>query len=435
MEDHRWAPYTQMQNYAQKEPMIIEKAEGIYVEDSQGRRYMDGHAGLWLANIGYGRQEVVDAIYQQMSSLSWFSSFGGTANPPSLALANHLAKRLEPEGMSRFFFTSGGSESVETALKIARQYWRLKGQPLKNKLVGRKYAYHGVTFGALSVSGLYMNRRMFEPLVGNSLHVEAPYCHECPFSLQHPSCQLACADDLERRILFEGPETIAAFIAEPVQAAGGVIIPPDDYLQRVAAICKKYDVLLILDEVVTGFGRLGSAFGARYYGVKPDLMTFAKGLTSGYMPLGATATTEEIFSAFLAGPMDGLELRHGTTYSGHPGATAAALANLTILDREHLTENAATMGQVLRSGLLQLQEKYPHLIQDASALGLLGRIKLENEGTPGSVGAQFTQDVLGRGLILRAMGDVVTFSPPLCITETEMHTLLATVDDALQKMA
>lgn len=434
-QSRRWGPYTNMRELSQSGPKIIDRAEGVYVYDTEGRRYIDGHGGLWLANVGYGRREIVDAIARQAEALAWFPSFGGFANAPSMALADRLVELTKPEGMGHVMFSNDGSGAVETALKIARQYWKLKGKPGKFKYITRQYAYHGVSFGALSVQGVTANRIEFEPLLPGVIHIPAPYTHHCSAHPASRVCTYACARALETAIQTQGADTVAAFIAEPVQAAGGVIFPPPDYLAQVREICRRYEVLFIADEVVTGFGRLGSWFGSRHYGIQPDMMTMAKGLTSGYLPLGATAVSDEVFSAFVAMEGSRPEFRHGNTYSGHPIATAAALANLDILEREDLAGHARKMGPILKQGLEDIRRRYPDWVVDADAEGLLGRLELQDphRGPTGALGATMMSQMYDLGVIVRPLGDIVTYSPPLTISEDEIQQMLAVTEEALER--
>lgn len=431
----RWGPYTNMREMAQAGPKIIERAEGVYVYDTAGRQYIDGHGGLWLANVGYGRREIIDAISHQAEALAWFPSFGGFANTPSMELADRLVALTQPDGMGHVMFSNDGSEAVETALKIARQYWKLRGKPTKFKFITRQHAYHGVTFGALSVQGVTANRIEFEPLLPGVVHVAAPYTHHCSAHPDSSICTYACARAVEVAIQTQGADTVAAFIAEPVQAAGGVIFPPPDYLAQVREICRRYEVLFIADEVVTGFGRLGSWFGSRHYGIQPDMMTMAKGLTSGYLPLGATAVSDEVFSAFLGMAGSRPEFRHGNTYSGHPIAAAAALANLHILERDDLPGHARKMGPVLKEGLQGIKRRHPEWVRDANAEGLLGRLELKDPaGRPdGALGAAMMRIMYDLGVIVRPLGDIVTFSPPLTISEAQIQKMLAVTEEALEK--
>lgn len=430
----RWGPFTRMGAVVERGPHVIVRAEGVWVWDEAGRRFLDAHGGLWLANVGYGRTEIIEAMHRQAQELAWFSSFGGFANRPSLELADRLVDLLAPDGMAAVFFSNDGSEANETALKICRQYWKLRGRAAKVKLIGRQHAYHGVTLGALAVAGILANRQPFEPLLAGVRHVPAPIGYGCPYHPDTPVCSLACARELERTIQMEGPDTVAAFILEPVQAAGGVIIPPPEYLAAVERICRRYDVLLVVDEVVTGFGRLGAWTGSRHYGIRPDIMTFAKGITSGYMPLGATAVTREILETFLGAAGSDPEFRHGHTYSGHPVAAAAALANLAIIEREDLPGRAATLGMHLADKLRELAARHPDRIRDAANVGLLGRVALvDPKGTApaGSLGARVSAALLDAGIIARAVGDVITLSPPLVISQEELDLVVDALDRAI----
>lgn len=427
-----WGPYTNMQSMLEGSVKTIVGAEGVYVYDADGKKYLDAHGGLWLVNVGYGRQEIIQAIGEQAQKLAWFPSFGGFANEPALALSERLVDLLAPEGMERIFFSNDGSGAVETALKISRQYWRLRGKPTKYKLIGRQYAYHGVTMGALSVAGLTANRAPFGPLVGGVRHAPAPYAAQCAFHPGSEECTFACARELERIIEFEGPDSVAAVIMEPVQAAGGVIIPPPDYLAQVRAICKKHEVLFIADEVVTGFGRLGSWFGSRHYGIQPDIMTMAKGLTSGYVPMGATAVSGEVFEPFVSTPTFGPEFRHGNTYAAHPIAAAAALANLDILEQEDVPANVRRMAPHFADPLQALKAEYPEKIWNVNAEGLIGRMAVTPSSVPGGRGQRVADLLYEHGVIVRPVGDIVTFSPPLTINQQEVEQMMTALAEVMR---
>jgi adenosylmethionine-8-amino-7-oxononanoate aminotransferase len=416
--------------------LVIDRAQGSYVWDEDGNKYLDAHGGLWLTNVGYGRQEIVEAMHKQSEKLNWFSSFSGFANRPSLELADRLVQLLGPDNMGAVFYSNDGSEAVETALKLSREYWKLVGKPTKTKLIGREHAYHGVTMGALSVAGITANRKDFEPLLPDVRHVPAPYCQHCSFHPDDDKCTMACARELERVIQFEDPGTVAAFIAEPVQAAGGVIIPPPGYLEEVRSICERYDILFIADEVVTGFGRLGSWTGSRHYHIQPDLMTFAKGVTSGYFPLGVSAVSTKILDAFIQNSQGKApEFRHGNTYSGHPVACAAALANLDILERENLVDAAKSQGQYLAEQLQNLSGEFPARVHNVACEGLLGRLELRVRSgeTPGAAGEKVGTAMREQGVIVRPVGDVITFSPPLIITRSEIDQIITVLREALRK--
>jgi len=437
LRQHLWTPFTQMNQYRSNPPLVITRGEGAWVWDIDGREYLDAHAGLWLVNVGYGRREIIEAASRQLAELAWFSSFVGFTNPRAVELAERLTGLLAPEGMTKIFFTSSGSESVETALKIARQFWRLIGQGSRYKIIARWGAYHGVTFGATSAGGITRNRQMFEPLLPGFLHIPAPYRYRCERCRDLADCTLDCAEALRQAIEREGPETVAAFIAEPVMGGGGAIIPPQDYLRRIREICDAYGILFIADEVITGFGRTGTWFGARRYGVKPDIMAFAKGITSGYVPLGAVAVQEAIFEPFLK---PAAEFRHGNTYSGHPVACAAALANLDVIEREALPERADRIGGHLLKRLRSL-ERF-RCVGDIDMVGLMGRVELVKDRetrepfTPSAaVGARVGAEALKEGVIFRPLGDVITISPPLVLTEDEADRIVQALETAIERIA
>lgn len=422
--NYKWSPFSRSEVLERDGVVPIVRGEGAHVFDTEGRCYLDCHAGLWLVNVGYGRTEIADAIARQARELAWFSSFEGYTNLPSTDLAERLVGLLQPEGMAKVFFSSGGSDAVETAFKIARMYWKLQGQGQRYKIIARERAYHGVSFGALSATGLPANRNAYEPLVPGFRHAIAPDRYRHPH-LSEAEAADYFAGDIERVIVSEGPSSVAAVIVEPVQGAGGVIIPPRGYLEQVQAICRSYGVLLILDEVITGFGRTGEWFGARNWNLRPDMMTMAKGLTSGYLPLGATAVNRQVFDVFRNNEAKGGAFRHGNTYSGHPIACAAALANIDIIERDGLVGNARKVGDHLLKALKSL-EHHP-LVGEVSGLGLIGRVQLTaNKAKPSPLppalltGDRIAAEMRRRGVIMRQLPyDVLSYSPPLCLMETE----------------
>lgn len=436
--DGLWTPFLQMQTVRERGPLIFDHAEGVRLYDADGNEYIDAHASLWLANVGFGREEIIEAATAQLRKMAYFSMFMGYSNEPAIALATKLKELTAHEGMGKVFYSDSGSEAVETALKLARQYWRNVGRGTKYKFIARYRGYHGVTFGAMSATGIAANRRAFGPLVPGFRHIPEPNCYRNSFGykLSEEEVSEAAARALRETIEFEHPDTVAGFIAEPIQGAGGVIIPPDSYLEKCRAICDEYDLLFIADEVVTGFGRTGEWFGSRRYGVKPDMMCFAKGLTSGYMPLGATMCTDEIYDAFLAEPGAGMEFRHGNTYSGHAAATATAQANLEIIERENLPGNAATVGAHFLERLEGLR-KHP-IVGDVRGVGLLARVELVRDPdtrepfpSPGTVGGAVQQRTQELGVVFRNVGDVLTFSPPLILTTDDADAIVRAVDQAL----
>jgi adenosylmethionine-8-amino-7-oxononanoate transaminase len=436
-----WTPYQQMRQVQSSGPLLFDRAEGVFLYDAEGREYLDAHASLWLANVGYGRMEIVDAVYEQMKKLPYFSMFMGFTNQPAIELAAKLTELTAPEGMGKVFYSDSGSEAVETALKIARQYWRNVGAAGKYKFISRRHAYHGVTFGAMSATGIAANRHAFGPLLPGFRHIAEPnlYRNEWGAGLSEEEVAEKGAAALRQMIEFEGPESVAAFIAEPVQGAGGVIVPPDSYLRKCREICSQYEVLFIADEVITGFGRIGSWFGSRLYGIQPDIMCFAKGITSGYVPLGATLCTDAIFEAFLGEVGEGKELRHGNTYSGHATAAAAAIANLRIIEREDLPENARVVGEHFLARLRTLERH--EVVGDVRGIGLLAAVELVAERAsrrpfpkPGRLGAAVQRRAQELGVIFRNVGDILTFSPPLILTAELADRIVEVIDRALEEV-
>ena len=437
---YKWAPFTRTKILEKYGVLPIVRGKGARVYDLYDKEYIDCHAALWLTNVGFGRTEIADAVYAQMKEIAFFSSFEGHTTLPSIDLAERMIELLEPEGMDKIFFSNSGSEAVETALKIARQYWRMKGRGEKYKFITRERAYHGVTLGGLSVGGMAINRRMFEPLLPGCRHAPAPDCYR----FDVPDAEARghdCALAIENLIRQESPDTVAAVIVEPVQGAGGAIVPSDNYHRELREICTRYDILLIFDEVVTGFGRLGSWFAARHWNIRPDMMCFAKGITSGYIPLGATAVSGEIARTFLEHEASHGAFRHGNTYSGHPAACAAAMANIDILEREKLIENAARMGAYLWERMASLQRH--NVVGHANGLGLIGRVQLVEDRVSGryfdpkrDIAGAVARRLTGLGVIVRSVpGDIITLSPPLCISKSEVDIVVAAFDQALGELA
>jgi adenosylmethionine-8-amino-7-oxononanoate transaminase len=433
-----WTPFFQMETVRREGTVIFERAEGVRLWDVEGREYLDAHGSLWLANVGFGRAEIIEAVHEQMKRLPYFSMFAGYSNPRAIELAVRLLELTRPEGMGKVFFSDSGSEAVETALKLARQYWKNRGRAGKYKIISRRSAYHGVTFGALSATGIAANRRMFEPLVPGFRHIPDPNGYRNAFgeALTEEEVSMAASSALRQAIEAEHPDTVAALIAEPVQGAGGVIVPPEGYLRRCREICAEHEVLFIADEVITGFGRTGTWFGCRTYGVQPDFMCFAKGLTGGYLPMGATLCADRIYEAFLGEPGEGKEFRHGNTYSGHAAAAAAALACLAIIEREDLPGNARRVGEHFLAGLKTL-DAHP-TVGDVRGVGLLLRVELVQDRatrrpfpTPGALGGRVQKRAQELGLIFRNIGDVLAFSPPLILTKEQADTIVGILDKAI----
>jgi putrescine aminotransferase len=415
-------------------PLVLVKGKGVYVWDAQGRKYLDGLASLWNVAIGHGRPELARAAARQMRQLEYAPTLLGFSSEPAEALAARIAS-LAPEDLSRVVFTSGGSEANETVIRLVRLYWRLRQRPDKIKIVALNRAYHGSSTGSATLTGLPYFHQYYEPLLPGVVHMPRPYCYRCELGLTYPQCALACADELERTIEREGADTVGAFIAEPVQGVGGVIVPPPEYFQRIRAICDRHDVLMVADEVITGFGRLGWWFGIEQWHTVPDMLVFAKSVTSGYLPLGGVILRERIFQTLLAAGSD-FALHHGYTYSGHPTVCAVGLANLDVLAREHLVARCRRLAPHFARRLGDLRRH--RIVGDVRTAGLMGAIELVADrdtkapldaalGVPQRVRAA----ALDLGLIVRASVDSIVVCPPLIITSKQIDTIAETLDGAL----
>jgi putrescine---pyruvate transaminase len=433
-------PFANATFLAENPPLCIEGGEDVYVTDGQGRPYLDGQAGLWNVNVGHGRAEIKRAIVQQLDRLSYYSTFGNTTNAPSVDLAQELCRLAAPEDMKRAFFCSGGSEANESAIKFARQYWRLSGEPARTKIISLRRSYHGVTLGALSASGVTVYKEQFEPLLPGFFQVETPYAYRNPFTSDTNELGRLCAELLEREIIYQGPGSVAAFIAEPVQGAGGVVVPPANFWPLVREVCDRYKVLLIADEVVTGFGRVGSMFGCRAWGVKPDVMVFAKGINSGYVPLGALLINARVEAAFLSDDREQFTPRafmHGNTYSGHPLACAAALANLRIVVDEDLPANASKVGRYFLDRLKEVQTRHPNM-GDVRGMGLMLAIELVADpetkkpfNLSENFGARIWDRCVEKGVLIRNLADTFIISPPLTFQTKHVDVVVETFDKAI----
>ena len=433
---HLWLPMADPKANEADPPLIIESADGVHVRDIDGNRLLDCTAALWNVNVGHNRPEIKAAIVAQLDRLAYYSSFGSNTNPPSIELSALLVEMLAPEGMKRVVYSSGGSDANETAFKIARQYWKLEGEPERSKIVSLRLGYHGTHFGAMSATGTSAHRRAYEPLVPGFFHIEPPYLYRNPHTDDPDRLGEICAADLDRTIQSLGADTVAAFIAEPVQGAGGVIVPPANFWPLVRKVCDKHGVLLIADEVVTGFGRTGSLFGARGWGVKPDIMTFAKGINSGYVPLGATAVNGRVEAAWqrphpLAGVM------HGYTYNGHPLACAAANANLRIVIDEDLAGNAHRVGTYFLEKLAALKDRHG-IIGDVRGKGLMMAIELVRDrktkepfASNDPIGRRMMQAAHKAGAMLRFQAGRVIISPPLTFTPANVDEAVGVIDHVL----
>jgi beta-alanine--pyruvate transaminase len=423
---HFWMPFTANRQF-KSAPRLLESAHGMHYRATGGREIVDGTAGLWCVNAGHGRREIARAVHEQLLNLDYAPAFQ-MGHSSVFELATRLCK-LAPERMNRVFFTNSGSESVDTALKIAFAYYRARGQAERTRVIGRERGYHGVGFGGISVGGIVNNRRIF-PTLPSVDHL--PHTHDARnhFSKGQPTSGAEKADILEQILALHGPETVAAVIIEPVAGSTGVLIPPQGYLERIREICTRHGILLIFDEVITGFGRLGTPFAAQFFGVKPDIITAAKGLTNGVIPMGAVFVTDEIYDAFMRGPEAAIEFFHGYTYSGNPAASAAALATLDIYLNEDLLTRAATLAQYwedLAHGL----KGSPHVI-DVRNIGLVAGIELESRpGAPGARGYETFLKAYEMGVLTRYTGDTIALSPPLIVERAHIDQIFETLKRAI----
>ena len=422
-----WHPMAHPGVHQANPPRIITGAEGVYIEDDEGHRVIYAVGGIWNVNLGYSCTPIKQAIAQQLDVLPFYSAFKGTTSTRLIELADRLVGVLEPEGMRRAFFTSGGSDSVETALRLTRQFWKLAGQPGKVKFFSFKKGYHGTHFGGASVNGNDRFRKSYEPLLPGCIQLPFPSLYHNPFGIEDiDELTDVCLRQIEQEINYQGADSIAAFIAEPVLGAGGILVPPPSLWPALRALCDKYDILLIADEVVTGFGRTGSWFGARAWGVRPDMMCFAKAITSGYFPFGALMLNERIETVFMESGPDGA-IGHGYTYSGHPVGCAAALATLDVTFGQDLPGNALARGEQLMASLKALQAEYG-MIGDVRGKGLMVGIELvadRESKTPldPQLGEALADRVFAAGAMIRVSGNIIIMSPPLVITESEIDSL------------
>lgn len=434
--EHIIHPFTPLKAHQGKGPRIITRGEGVHVSDLEGNTYLDGISALWNVNVGHGQYEIGKAMQDQVNQIAFYSSFFGYSNLPAINLSKKLVS-MTPKGVDKVFFTCGGSEANESNLKIARYYNNVQGKREKIKIISRRYGYHGVSMAALSATGMPNFWINFEPMLPGFTHIPAAYCYRCPFDHVYGQCNLECAYELERTIEREGVGTVAAFIAEPVCGAGGVIPPPPEYFPVIREICSKYEVLLILDEVITGFGRTGKMFACEHWNITPDMMSLAKGITSGYIPLGAAVIKGEIINTIIDKTPPDFPFLHGFTYNGHPVCCAAALKNIEIIEREGLVENAAKMGHYLLSRLEELKEF--ELVGEVRGLGLMAAIELVSDRAkktgftpPGKAGVLVTGKAYQLGLICRNTYDTVTLSPPLVISKDEISTIVDILKESIR---
>ncbi|MDM3889692.1 aspartate aminotransferase family protein [Pseudomonas juntendi] len=422
--DHHLAPFSDVKQLAEKGPRIITQAKGVYLWDSEGNKILDAMAGLWCVAVGYGRDELAEVASRQMKQLKYYNLFFQTAHPPALELAKAIAD-LAPAGMNHVFFTGSGSEGNDTVLRMVRHYWALKGQPDKKVIIGRINGYHGSTVAGAALGGM-SGMHQQGGVIPDIVHILQPYWFGEGGDMTEADFGVWAAEQLERKILEVGENNVAAFIAEPIQGAGGVIIAPDTYWPKVKQILAKYDILFVADEVICGFGRTGQWFGTDYYDLEPDLMTIAKGLTSGYIPMGGVIVRDEVARVV----SEGGDFNHGFTYSGHPVAAAVALENLRILrDDQIITQVQDKTAPYLQQRLRELAD-HP-LVGEVRGLGMLGAIELVKDKAsrtryPGKgVGMICRQHCFDNGLIMRAVGDTMIIAPPLVISLAEIDELVA----------
>ncbi len=435
-------PYTPLADHLEAGPLIVASANGVTISDTKGKDYIDAMAGLWCVNIGWGRDEVVEAIAAQSRNLAYHHSFASMANEPAIRLADRLI-RLAPNEMSKVFFGNSGSDANDTNVKLVWYYNNLRGRPNKKKIISRRRGYHGVTLAAASLTGIQMVHNAFDLPLDRILHTETPhYWRNAEPGMSERDYSRWLAETLDAQIKAEGPDTVAAFIAEPVMGAGGVLTPPEGYFPEIQKVLKRHDVLLIADEVICGFGRTGKWWGSHTYGIEPDIITIAKGLTSGYVPMSGSMISEEIWKVLVKGTPEVGAFAHGFTYSAHPVAAAAAMANLDIIEREDLVGRAGTMGAYFQSKLRATVGDHP-LVGEVRGVGLVAGVELvadketkENLPATAKAAPRLAKFALEEGLITRALMQInaISFSPPLVITEAEVDEIMARLTRALNRL-
>ncbi len=431
--DAYWMPFTANRAF-KKNPRILSSAKGRYYRDTQGRELLDGFSGLWTTGLGHCHPDIVAAVQKQVATLDYALAFQA-GHERVFELANELVK-IAPSSMSRVFFTNSGSESVDTALKIALAYYRARGEGTRTRFIGRERGYHGVNFGGTSLGGMPANRKAFSSaMLPGTVHIRHTHSPaDMAFSRGQPGWGAHLADDFERQILLHDPANVAALIVEPVSGSGGVLVPPVGYLERLREICTRYGVLLILDEVITAFGRIGHAFGAQRFNIAPDMITVAKGLTNGVVPMGAVLARDEIYQSLMQGPEETIELFHGYTYSGHPLAVAAGLATLSVYQRDNIFAATRAREAFFERSLHSLRGE-PN-VTDIRNIGLMGAVDIApRPGAPGARGMDVFLHCWQEGVVIRATGDTVVFSPIFDTTDAEFERIFSTVRKALQSLA
>ncbi|PDT81827.1 aspartate aminotransferase family protein [Sinorhizobium sp. BJ1] len=435
---HVWHPMAHPAEMRARPPKIVQSASGVEITDVYGHTVLDAVGGLWNVNLGYSCDPVKKAIADQLNDLPYSSAFRGTTNSPLIELSYELSEWFKEDGLTRAFFTSGGSDSVETCLRLARQYHKVNGQPERTKFVALKKGYHGTHFGGASVNGNSSFRRNYEPLLPGVFHLAAPYTYRNPFNTDDPAeIAAAIARQFEDEIAFQGADTIAALIMEPVLGAGGVIVPHESFMPLMREICDRHGILLIADEVITAFGRTGAWTGSRLWNVRPDLMCTAKAITNGYFPFGAVMISQAVADAFESNKDGFGAIGHGYTYSGHPVGAAAALATLRETKRVNTAANAAARGEELLAGLRALKERY-ELVGDVRGKGLMCAIELVSDREKKTAAAKDTvaavyEGAYEAGVMIRTSGSNLILSPPLVVTAADVERILGALGVGLQK--
>ncbi len=431
---HVLHPITEFAKHEAGADRLFVGGKGLELQLADGRSVIDGFSGLFNINVGHGRQEIGDAVAEQMRKLAYYPSFWGFANEPAALLAERLVGLLPSDrSLKHVLFTTSGSETNEANFRMAKAYHAVRGHLNKTKIISRRWAFHGATRAAVGATGIDAYHALIDRDPSH-IHVAPPYCYRCEFGKTHPGCGLPCAEDLERTLAREGPDTVAAFVVEPVMGTGGIVVPPPDYFAAIADICRRNDVLLILDEVITGFGRTGRWFGMEHWDVKPDLVSLAKGISSGYLPLGAAVISDEVYETLRDKTPKGLPFMFGLTYNNHPACCAAGLANLDIIENENLVDNAREVGRYL---LDQLREKFGDspIVGEIRGIGMLAALEIvrdreaktpfPNLADPAWIAAR----AFDRGLIARALFQCVGLAPPLCATTGDIDRIVATLED------
>jgi putrescine aminotransferase len=435
---HLIHPIAEFRKRERVSPRIVAGGKGIRLELADGRSVIDGFSGLFNINVGHGRSEIAEAVHEQMRRVAYYPAFWDFSSEPAIRLAERLVGLLpDDRALRHVLFTTGGSDANETAFRVARMYQAVQGRTSRRKILSRRHAYHGITRGAGSATRLAAYHIMDEP---DPLHVDTAnhYCFRCEFEKSYPGCGLPCVENVEETIQREGPDTIAAIIAEPVVGTGGIIVPPPEYFARLQEICRAHDVLLILDEVITGFGRTGRWFGMEHWNIQPDLVSFAKGITSGYLPLGGIAVSDRVYEVLRDRTPEGVPFMFGLTYNNHPACCAAALANLAIVENERLVENSREVGAYLLERLRETLADHP-FVAEIRGIGLLAALECCEPGSKDPVGgrpmgftAAVSHQAWERGLIVRALWESIALAPPLCTTRSDADEIVGILVESVQ---